>query len=53
MVRLPKAVADAKAEFERNNAIKDAVNNPRKILKDTPFETLFEYANPIMSKKVG
>lgn len=49
MVRLPKAVADAKAEFERNNAIKDAVNNPRKILKDTPFETLFEYANPTVA----
>lgn len=49
MVRLPKPVADAKLEFERNNAIKDAVNNPRKILKDTPLENLFEYANPTVA----
>lgn len=49
MIRLPKSVADAKAEFERANDIKDAVNNPRTILKDTPAEAIYEYQNPTIA----
>lgn len=46
MVRLPKHVAEAKKEFEQENDIKDAVNNPRKILKDSPAAAVLDYQNP-------
>lgn len=46
MIRLPQSVVDAKNKFEENNAIKDKIENPRQIVKDTPADLLFEYANP-------
>lgn len=49
MIRLPKEVADAKAEFERANDIKDAINNPRQILKEAPLNTIFDYPNPTVA----
>ena len=49
MIRLPKEVADAKAEFEKANNIKDAINNPRQILKESKLNTMFEYPNPTVA----